>query len=41
MILVIGHGYVGAALVARLHEEGREVVAVNRSVDEKTGYPLL
>ena len=41
MIPVIGHGYVGAALVARLHEEGREVVAVNRSVDEKTDYPLL
>lgn len=40
MILVMGHGYVGAALATRLHGEKREVVAVNRSVDGPTEYPL-
>lgn len=41
MVVVIGHGYVGTALAERLWQEGRGVVAVNRSVDVETAYPLL
>lgn len=41
MILVIGHGYVGAALAEQLEKLGRAVVAVNRSVEGKTEYPLV
>lgn len=40
-VLLIGHGYVGAALAERLHGEGLSVTAINRSIDATPAYSLL
>lgn len=40
-ILIVGHGYIGAALGRRLAERGDAVTAVNRDPDESAPHPVV
>ncbi len=40
-ILIIGHGYIGAALAKSLHQSNHSVAAVNRSGSPAPSYPLF
>lgn len=40
-VLIIGHGYVGAALAENLRANGIPVAAVNRTADPTRSYPVL
>lgn len=40
-LLLIGHGYIGSALAARLYKTGFPIAAVNRSAESGLPYPVL